>query len=220
MLWRTMALLTWLVGGVDGGRPAQAPALRYLALGDSFTIGTGQPERLNFPSQLAAMLERRGRVVRLTNVAVNGYSTRELLAEELPALEVVKPTHVTLAIGANDLVRGASSAEYRARLRQIFARLARSGVTGGRLLVLPQPDWSQAPVAEAFGDRETLRRRIEASNAVLAEETTAAGGVFVDLWPLFVAQGAQRMFADDGLHPSGSAYTAWAQALVERFDPG
>lgn len=218
MGWHTVALLTWLVSGADGSA-AQAPEIRYLALGDSFTIGTSQPERLNFPSQLKALLEKRGRTVRLTNVAVNGYSTKELLRDELPALETVKPTHVTLAVGANDLVRGSGPKEYRARLKEIFSRLVRAGLSGERLVVLPQPDWSQAPIAEAFGDRDDLRRRIEAYNAILAEETKVAGGVYVDLWPLLVAQGEEKLFASDGLHPSGKAYTAWAQALVERFDP-
>jgi acyl-CoA thioesterase I len=215
--WHTVALLTWLVSGADGS--SKAAEIRYLALGDSFTIGTSQPERLNFPSQLKAMLEKRGRVVRLTNAAVNGYSTKELIREELPALDAMQPTHVTLAVGANDLVRGSGPKEYRARLKEIFARLTRAGLSGDRLLVLPQPDWSQAPIAEAFGDRGELKRRIEAYNEILAEETKVAGGVYVDLWGLFVNQGEQKLFASDGLHPSGKAYTAWAQALVERFDP-
>ncbi|MBE2251141.1 MAG: SGNH/GDSL hydrolase family protein [Myxococcus sp.] len=208
------ALLSWLIGGVDGGA---APPIRYLALGDSFTIGTGTPERLNFPSQLSALLKRSGREVKLENVAVNGYSTRELIRDELPALEVVKPTHVTLAVGANDLVRGKGPAEYRARLKQIFGRLAAAGLEGGRIIVIPQPDWSQAPIAEAFGDRDELRGRIEAYNAILAEETAAAGGRYVDLWPLMQEQGARRLFAADGLHPSQKAYTAWAEALLSRF---
>ncbi|MBL8917417.1 MAG: SGNH/GDSL hydrolase family protein [Myxococcaceae bacterium] len=210
----TTSLMVGLVSGADGG----AEVIRYLALGDSFTIGTGTPERLNFPSQLGGMLRRRGREVRVENVAVNGYSTKELMRDELPALEVVKPTHVTLAIGANDLVRGAGPDEYRARLKQIFARLNAAGLRGARLLVLPQPDWSQAPIAEAFGDRPALAKRIEAYNGILAEETRAAGGVFVDLWPLMQGQARQKLFADDGLHPAGKAYTAWAEALVERFE--
>lgn len=209
------ALLVGLVSGADGG---VAGPVRYLALGDSFTIGTGTPENLNFPSQLRGLLQKRGRRVRLENVAVNGYSTKELIRDELPALEVVKPTHVTLAVGANDLVRGSGPAEYRARLKQIFARLTAAGLSGPRLLVLPQPDWSQAPIAEAFGDRDELKTRIEAYNAILAEETKLAGGIYVDLWPLMQEQGAKKLFTSDGLHPSQKAYTAWAQALAERFE--
>ncbi len=212
MGWMGSLLIVALVSQADGGR-----SVRYLALGDSFTIGTSTPERLNFPSQLKGLLEGKGVTVRLTNAAVNGFSTHELIERELPALEAVKPTHVTLAIGANDLVRGKGPAEYRARLKVIFARLKSAGVTGERLLVLPQPDWSQAPIAEAFGDRDELRARIESYNAVLADEARAAGASFVELWPLMIEQGREKLFAADGLHPNQEAYTAWAQALAERW---
>ncbi len=195
MGWHAVVLMVGLVSGADG-------PIRYLALGDSFTIGTSTPEHLNFPSQLSAMLKKKGREVRLENVA---------------ALAAVKPTHVTLAIGANDLVRGSGPAEYRTRLKQIFAKLTAAGLTGNRLLVIPQPDWSQAPIAEAFGDRDELRTRIEAYNGILAEETKAAGGTYVDLWPLMVEQGAKKLFTSDGLHPNQKAYTAWAEALLSRF---
>ena len=157
----------WVVAAV---LLAQAPApqtFRYLALGDSFTIGTSQPESLNYPSQLAATLRRRAHAVKLENVAVNGYSTRELIAEELAALEVVNPNLITLAIGANDLVRDKKPELYRTRLREIFARLVKSKA---RILVLPQPDWSQAPIAEGFGPRDALRAKIEAYNLILLAE--------------------------------------------------
>lgn len=209
-----LQLTVVLVGLFAQADAGASPPIRYLALGDSFTIGTSSPESLNFPSQLSAMLRKQGRAVRLENVAVNGYSTRELIRDELPALAVVKPTHVTLAIGANDLVRGNGLNEYRARLKQIIGAIKASGA---RLISLPQPDWSRAPIAKAFGDRDELRARIEASNAVLAEETKAAGGTWVELWPVMLEQGEQQLFADDGLHPTPKAYTAWAQALLTSF---
>ncbi len=196
---------------------AQAPApqmFRYLALGDSFTIGTSQPESLNFPSQLAAVLRKRGYTVKLENMAVNGYSTREVISEELPALEVVKPNLITLAIGANDLVRDKKPELYRARLKEIFAKLVK---TKARILVLPQPDWSQAPIAKGFGPRAALQAKIEAYNAVLAQESKLAGATYVDCWELMKTQGAAQLFADDGLHPLAKAYTGWASVLAEQL---
>ncbi len=192
-----------------------ANSVTYLALGDSFTIGTGEREALNFPSQLAAMLRRRGASVRVVNAAVNGFSTAELMRDELPALESVRPNLVTLAVGANDLVRDRDPETYRARLKAIFERLAASKA---RVVVLPQPDWASAPIAASFGDRANLRGQIERYNAVLREEATGAHATFVDCWPLMRTQAEQRLFADDGLHPSAKAYTAWAERVLAALD--
>lgn len=130
----------------------------------------------------------------------------------------MKPTHVTLAVGANDIVRGSGPTEYRTRLKQIPRSSARPGSLATACSSFPSPDWSQAPIAEAFGGRDELRGGIETYNGILAEETKVAGGVYVDLWPLMMEQGTKKLFASDGLHPNQKAYTAWAQALVERFD--
>jgi acyl-CoA thioesterase I len=197
------------------GQSAPTRAFRYLALGDSFTIGTGGPPDLAFPSQLKRILLKKGGDVRLENVAVNGYSTREIIGRELEALGRFKPDTVTLAVGANDIVRGDDPDAYRENLKVIFKAIAKADVK--RTFVLPQPDWSQSPVSEGFGDRAAIRARIEVYNAILKEESTAAGAIWVDLFPTFVEQARQGLIAPDGLHPNSKAYTAWAEALAERF---
>ncbi len=191
--------------------------LRYLALGDSFTCGTGGPPELSFPSQLKRALVKKGVEVRLENVAVNGYSTQEVIDRELEALTRFKPDTVSLAIGANDLVRGDDVQAYRANLKRIFKAIKTAGVA--RTFVLPQPDWSQSPVAEGFGEPAALRARIEVYNAVLAEEAKAAGASYVDLFPAFVEQARRGWLSPDGLHPDARAYAAWSDALVEHFVP-
>jgi lysophospholipase L1-like esterase len=195
----------------------QAAPVRYLALGDSFTCGTGGPPELSFPSQLKRALVKKGVEVKLENVAVNGYSTNELIERELEALARFKPDTVTLAIGANDVVRHDDPDAYRANLKKIFKAIAAAKVK--RTFVLPQPDWSQSPVATGFGERDALRGRIELYNAILSDEAKTAGAMYVDLFPLFVQQASQGLIAPDGLHPSTRAYAAWAEALLPRFVP-
>ncbi len=85
---------------------AAASFIRYLALGDSFTAGTGSTPADAFPVRLAERLRARGVPVTLENLGVNGYTTDDLVARELPRLVPFAPTMVTLAIGANDLVHG------------------------------------------------------------------------------------------------------------------
>ena len=122
---------------------------------------------------------------------------------------------MTLAIGANDVVRQTGEGRYRANLARIFAAIIAAGVKPARVFVLPQPDWSQSPVAAGFGDPAALRARIEAHNAILKQEAAKGGAVYVDLFPSFVEQAKAGLIAPDGLHPSAKAYSAWADALLE-----
>lgn len=58
----------------------------------------------------------------------------------MPRVARFAPTLVTLAVGANDLVRGASIERYRAQVRRIFAAVLAAGVKNDRIVALPQPD--------------------------------------------------------------------------------
>lgn len=190
--------------------PDGAVTPRYLALGDSFTIGTGGAPSASFPARLVERWRSRC-VVQLENVAVNGFTTDDLIEKELPSLAIFKPTFITVAIGANDIVRGSSVDAYRSNVRRILDAVV---ATGAKVVVLPQPDWSRSPVSASFGSTEALDASIRTFNQVLADEARAHRATFVDLAPLMRDQAAKRMIASDGLHPNGEAYDAWAGELA------
>ncbi len=192
-----------------------SPTARYLALGDSFTIGTGSTPAQSYPARLVAITSCGADAhVDLRNVAVNGYTTEDVIDEELPELARFKPTFVTLAIGANDIVQGHSRDEYREHVRRILADVKASGVA--RIVTLPQPDWALSPVSRAFGEPSAIQARITDANSILRDETLAVGGVYVDLFPLMESQARAGMIARDGLHPSTEAYAAWAVELARQ----
>lgn len=195
-------------------------SIRYLALGDSFTIGTGTSPDKAFPAVLAARWRTAGQNVELLNPAVNGYTTDDLIARELPHVRVFKPTFVTLLIGANDIVRGGSDDKrYRGQLRRIYAQLREDGVPMNAVVGLPQPEWSRSPAASPYGTTEALLTRIAHFNSIVEEEAENAGARFIDLYPLMHRQAAAEMLATDGLHPNAEAHEEWARTLAERLTP-
>ena len=119
-----------------------------MALGDSYTIGTGaSATSYAWPSIVAARLEdQTGRRVELSNPAVNGFTTLDLIEHELPYLERIKPDLVTILIGVNDLVSGRTADQYRKSLRHIYDEVA--DVHGAAVSI---PDWSFVPAAADFG---------------------------------------------------------------------
>ena len=193
---------------------------RYLALGDSFTAGTGSTPDQSFPARLVAHWAATSRCpVALTNLGVNGYTTDDLIARELPYLDASspKPQIVTLAIGANDIVHGSPLDRYRDQVREILAGVVASGVK--HIVAIPQPDWSLSPMAAAFGSEPALHAKIVAFNGVLRAETEHVDGVYVDLFPEMEAEAEAHRLASDGLHPSAVAYDAWAVSLAKAVAP-
>ena len=76
-----------------GGRGACAPeatagGLRYVALGDSYTIGTAVEADERLPDQLVARSGSAdaGGLTLVANLGVNGYTSADLIRDELPAL--------------------------------------------------------------------------------------------------------------------------------------
>ena len=149
----------------------------------------------------------------LENPAVNGYTTDDLIRDELPLVASFGPTLITVLIGANDIVGGDSGDRYRRQLRSIHDRI-RSDAPDARVVGLPQPDWSLSPAGSGFGDGTVIARAIERFNAIAREEAERGGGSWIDLFPLMREQARKRMIAPDGLHPSAEAYAEWARALA------
>src|SRR5437016_4855250 len=186
---------------------------RFLALGDSFTIGTGTTPDRSFPAMLARIWTERGRAVVLSNPAVNGYTTDDLIHEELPLVAAFSPTLITLLIGANDIVQGSSDDRYRRQLRSIHERI-RADAPDARVIALPQPAWSLSPAGAGFGRADEIAGKIERFNELARHEAERVRALWVDLFSLMREQGRKKMFAADGLHPSAEAYAEWARALA------
>jgi len=186
---------------------------RFLALGDSFTIGTGTTPDRSFPAELARIWTDRGRTVVLSNPAVNGYTTDDLIRDELPLIASFRPTLITLLIGANDIVQGSSDDRYRRQLRSIHERV-RADAPFARVIALPQPDWSLSPAGAGFGDLAAIAYKIERFNQTARVEAERASVQWIDLFSLMRDQGRKGMFAADGLHPSAEAYAEWARELA------
>ena len=93
--------------------------MRYVALGDSYTIGTAVPRCRRVPR--AASPVPPGGLELVANLGVNGYTTADLIRDELPALNGLAPEFVTLLIGVNDVVQGVLAATYEANVNILDA---------------------------------------------------------------------------------------------------
>ena len=179
--------------------------MRYLALGDSYTIGTGaSSEEHAWPSIIASRLGAE-----LTNPAVNGYTTLDLIRHELPLFGRLQPDLVTVLIGVNDLVQGRPPDAYRGSLRTIY-----DAIKASRVVAVSIPTWSYVPAAAEFGGAERVDRLTQVFNEVAREESQARGFRWVDLGPVSISGiGTKAWIASDQLHPGDAQYAAWAEVI-------
>lgn len=190
-------------------------SLRYLALGDSYTIGEGVGEEGRWPVQLATALRAAGVDIAAPQIiATTGWTTDELDAG-IDAADPQGPFDlVTLLIGVNNQYRGRSVDEYRTQFSALLKRaLGFAGQHAQRVLVLAIPDWGVTPFAAGSGrDLAQIARELDAYNAAAAAVCNEHGVAFIDTAPVSRAHGGEAaMLADDGLHPSAALYTQWTQ---------
>jgi acyl-CoA thioesterase I len=190
--------------------------ISYLALGDSYTIGTGATdESRNYPSILARRLEdATGRKVALTNPAVNGFTTQDLINEELPYLRSAVPQLVSILIGVNDLVQGRAPEAYRALLNRIYDEVAGLELAAGRVVAISIPNWSIVPAARDFGGRDHLRRLTRKFNSIARGEADSHRFKWIDITAASTdAEDTPGWISSDRLHPGDPQYRAWADVI-------
>jgi lysophospholipase L1-like esterase len=192
--------------------------VRYLALGDSYTIGTGASSKAhNYPSILAGRLTKAiGKRIGLTNPAVNGFTTEDLIANELGYLGRLKPQLVSILIGVNDLVQGRSVEQYRSSLVKIYDAVDALRLGPGRVVAISIPNWSVVPAAKTFGAPERLKGLTDTFNELARDEAQARGFTWVDITDISTSgTGSPGWISSDQLHPGDGQYAKWADVIWE-----
>lgn len=192
------------------------PVLRYLALGDSYTIGESVSAKSRWPNQLVDRLREEGVQAEVTIIARTGWTVDELW----DGIQSNPPEGtydlVTLLIGVNDQYRGYPVGEYRERFRFLLEKaVLYAGGHPDKVIVLSIPDWGFTPFAAAKGDIEPISQEIDTFNAVNLEETKAIGAHYVDVTIISrMALDDFELIAGDRLHPSGKMYTMWVDKVL------
>ena len=191
--------------------------MRYLALGDSYTIGEGASANERWPMQLAVLLRESGLPVSdPVIVAKTGWTTDELaqgIATRLHGSETFDL--VTLLIGVNNQYRGRETDEYRQQFGSLLeGAIHFAGGRASRVIVVSIPDWGVTAYAE-HRDRAHIASEIDRFNAVNREVAAKAGVHYVDVTGISRHHGDDPAYLmGDGLHPNGRAYHEWAQAVL------
>ena len=198
-------------GGHSGTWRSQ-PWSRYVAIGDSFTAGVGDPEPLSpggmrgWADRVAEELGESHGDFGYANLAISGLVLRDILDQQLgPALSL-KPDLVTLSAGGNDLVfhRGDPD-RLAAALDDAVVALSATGAT---VVLFTGPDWGETAV---LGH---IRGKVAVFNENLRVIATRHNSVVADLWALRQLSDP-RMWDPDRLHFSPLGHHTIASMVLD-----
>ena len=188
---------------------------RFVALGDSFTAGIGDPEPRSpggfrgWADRVAEELSEGHRDFGYANLAVSGLVIRQILEQQLgPAIEL-KPDLVTLSAGGNDLVFHRSDLDRLAATLDDAVGLLTA--TGATIVLFTGPDGGGTPL---FGH---IRGRVAVFNENLRTIAARHDAVIADLWTLRQLTDPQ-MWDPDRLHFSPTGHHTIAAMVLDALN--
>jgi len=189
---------------------------KYLALGDSYTIGESIEYLERFPVQLVKKLKFSGiNCAQPEIIAKTGWTTDELL-EGIEKAEISKDYDlVSLLIGVNNQYRGRDLENYKEEFEVLLQKAIRLvGNKRDRVIVISIPDYGVTPFGLKKG-RKKIATEIDAFNKAKVEISNEYGISYVNITEISrTAYRRPSLVADDGLHPSGDMYSLWVEEIL------
>jgi len=190
--------------------------IQYLALGDSYTIGTSVDEKDRYPVQTVAILKNQGiNIAAADIIATNGWTTADLANSIGKSSFTNSYDAVSLLIGVNNQYQGRSIEEYKMQFASLVERAIQFAKgKPGHVIVLSIPDYSVTPFASG-SNKVKIAAEIDAFNEA---NKTISDTYHVQY--LYVTDESRRaandlsLVASDGLHFSGKEYNVWAGKLA------
>lgn len=186
---------------------------RYLALGDSYTIGEGVEEKMRWPIQLSQRLAEQG--IQLSSVeiiATTGWTTRDLL----DGIEETKPSEhdiVSLLIGVNNQYQGLAFSTFTQELDELLQTAISLAGEKKKVFVVSIPDYGVTP----FGTtkRTQIANELNQYNEYTQQICKSLNIPHIDITEISrILEGVDGALATDNLHPSGFQYGKWAEEIL------
>jgi len=193
----------------------QSRVIRYVAIGDSYSIGEGATVEASWPSLLTRHLRASGIDIALVaNPSRTGWTTRDVIENELPVFMKSRPDFATLQIGVNDWVAGVTPEVFEKRLSTIMDRMLSVLPDKTRLVVVTIPDFSVTPTGAMYGKGRDISAGIAGFNTIILKQAARRNLKVVDVFRIsrHMAEDTS-LVAPDGLHPSAKEYALWEQAI-------
>jgi lysophospholipase L1-like esterase len=182
----------------------------FVALGDSFTEGIGDPypdgTHQGWADRFARYLAATSPGLAYANLAIRGKLLGQVIDEQVPAAVRVEPDLVSIAAGGNDLLR--PSADPDALAAEFERAVAALRAAGSAVMLFTGFDPAGFPLIRL------IRGKTAAYNAQLRQIAQRYDCLHVDLWSMKVLAD-QREWCLDRLHLSPDGHRRVALRACE-----
>ena len=189
--------------------------IRYMAIGDSYSIGEGATPNESWPAVLTRHLkENEVEIELVANPSVTGWTTQQAIDRELPIFLKEKPNFGTLLIGVNDWVQGVDPDTFRKNFTFLVDQMLGVLRNEKRLLIVTIPDFGVTPTGPKYARGRNISEGIASFNQIVTDESKKRGLRVVDVFEISKKMGQDRsLVAADGLHPSAKEYAEWEKII-------
>ncbi len=195
-------------------------SVRYVALGDSYTICEGASQAESWPMNLSKDLSAKNIPVDLiANPSRTGWTTQNLIDRELSVFDNSNADAVTLLIGVNDWVQGVDKETFRNNLNFILDHVQSKLRNKKNILLITIPDFGVTPTGKMYSGGRDISKGISEFNDVIKQEAAKRNLPVVDIFELSQKMGSDpTLIAEDGLHPSAKEYAEWEKMILPAFE--
>lgn len=192
--------------------------IRFLALGDSYTIGERVAEEDRWPELLAAALRQKGISMEKPRIiATTGWRTDQLKAAILASGTSDDYDLVSLLIGVNNQYQKRTAEAYEPEFSELLEMaIKKAGGRKDRVFVVSIPDYGYTPFGQS--KQKEISDALDEFNEVNKEITLERGVAYFNITEIS-REGLRDpdLVAQDKLHPSGKMYRLWVQEILKGF---
>jgi lysophospholipase L1-like esterase len=195
--------------------PKKMQGQKYLALGDSYTIGELVEENERWPMQLVTQLNEENFSIEAPKIiAKTGWRSDELIeAFEIAKLEK-EYSLVTIQIGVNNQFQGKSVQQYTEDLNNIIDLAKKISIRSNEnILVISIPDYGLTPFGKSLKNKK-ISEEIKTFNNEARKLCVEKNITFVNITDISKeVESNYDLVAKDKLHPSPKMYRNWLKAI-------
>ncbi|MFC5338157.1 SGNH/GDSL hydrolase family protein [Leucobacter denitrificans] len=193
----------------------ELPWSRFVAIGDSFTEGLGDPNPESpgglrgWADRFAEVLAAHNSDLAYANLAVRGKLIQQITVEQLDTALELRPDLLSVCAGGNDVIRPGSDPDaVAAKLEHIVSQARDAGAT---VLIFTGVDVAFQPVFRS------IRGKVAIFNENVRKVAKRNDCYVVDQWAIEELQDS-RYWAGDRLHMNALGHHTIARAALETLN--